>query len=80
VYLNISKDISMIKDALNNNTPNYKLAQAIYMDGANARQPDGRLFPLRAVSECPRLFTPLPPPLPPPPPRIRGLSFQRLHV
>ncbi|GBF89722.1 hypothetical protein Rsub_02892 [Raphidocelis subcapitata] len=53
-WLNVSMDVKAIKDALNSPEPNFKLAQSIYMDGMNARRPDGSLFSLRTMATEPK--------------------------
>lgn len=48
-YLGISKDICDIKKLLNSKTPDWRAAQAIYMDGKNARRADGSVMPMRQL-------------------------------
>lgn len=50
-YLNISRDICLIKDVLNSKDPDYTFAKGIYMDGFNAKlaSKDGGLISMRRM-------------------------------
>jgi hypothetical protein len=50
-YLGVSQDICDMKKMLNTKQPPYKEALAIYMDGKNAKRPDGSLMSLRQLGE-----------------------------